>query len=243
VEVVVTHLDQMRDAGGRPRRASGAWLREYLGGLPRDRRPHVLHFCCHGGFGPRPVREGLLLLEQDPPAGRPDQQGPQDKQSASDLAMLFQGLAPDLRLVLFNACSTTDALNVEACRGVAEATVAVGVPAVIAMQFAIPVSTAAQFTGGFYGTFFKQCLKDSSPIDEAVAAARKAILTNTSLRQAHRGIPVFYLNPRAAEPFRFAPRGQGSGEGRGEGRWTRPILAAELLHLPHKAAGVEQQLP
>ena len=202
VEVIITHLDQLPDAQGQPQKASRVALKRYF----RDRpRPHILYVSCHGSYDDT-TREGVLVLEKNPQSG--NEQGQQDKLAARELQNWLTDLAPHLRLVIFNACSTAPTREVAAFKSIAEAAVQAGVPAVIAMQFDIPLDVAQVFTLGFCTQLFKACLKEGRPIDLALARAREEILAYAPLYKPHWGIPVLYRHPSGLEPFQMAPPGQ-----------------------------------
>jgi CHAT domain-containing protein len=203
VDVVITHLDQVTDPQGQAQKASRAALQRYFREHPR---PHIIHFCCHGSYDDRPPHEGVLILEQNPPPDK--QQGRQDPLGAHELRTWLSDLAPDLRLVVFNACSTAPTPQVAALKSIAEAAVQAGVHAVIAMQFDIPLDIARVFALGFYSQLFKACLKEGSPIDLALVRARQDILTLRPTHKPHWGIPVLYRHPSGVEPFQLVPEGQ-----------------------------------
>jgi hypothetical protein len=124
---------------------------------------NVLHFMGHGDFAPD-GGEGRLLFEDD--AGQPD------PIAGSLLAEMLCGNRA-LRLVVLNACATA---RVPRQRGrdpfssAAGALVQAGVPAVVAMQFAISDDAALIFSEALY-----TALADDAPIDVAVAEARMAV--------------------------------------------------------------------
>jgi hypothetical protein len=148
---------------------------------------HVFHFIGHGGFDPG-EKTGTLVLEGA------------DRQASLVSSEHLSTVLCDhetLRLVLLNACegARTDERNPFA--GVAHRLVQQGVPAVVAMQFAITDEAAIAFTETFYET-----VADSYPIDTAVTQGRKAILNVTS--DAEWGTPVLYMRSRDGRLFDVA---------------------------------------
>ncbi len=127
--------------------------------------PSILHFDGHGLFGKRcanprcsqihpgiktihcqkcgqvlPEPQGFLLFES--------QQGGADYISATSLAAL---LPPDICLVVLSACQSGMALaGNSVLNGIAQQLIDARIPAVVAMQYAVEVQAASQFTEQFY---------------------------------------------------------------------------------------------
>jgi hypothetical protein len=141
----------------------------------RQANYHVLHYMGHGEFA---GDSGCLVFE--------DQDGRADKIDADTLS----GLVEDkhLCLLFLNACETAVFSSGETFRGVAEASLRVGVPAVIAMSTAVPDHVASDFADTFYKT-----LVEEHPIEYCITEARKAITTNNSMQWA---IPVLFTNAK-----------------------------------------------
>jgi WD40 repeat protein/tetratricopeptide (TPR) repeat protein len=142
---------------------------------------HVFHFIGHGGYDPG-SDEGTIALASE--HGRTDSVG------ADDLSRLL-GDHHTLRLVVLNACDTGRGSALDVFSSTAAALVRRGVPAVVAMQFAISDVAAIKFAQTFYQNVAKRL-----PIDSSVMRARRA------LRRAKKdtlewGTPVLYL--RAAD--------------------------------------------
>src|SRR5262249_13726537 len=142
---------------------------------------HAFHFVGHGGYD-RDGDEGTIALAND--RGRTDPVG------ADDLSRLL-GDHFTLRLVVLNACDTGRGSALDAFSSTAAALVRRGIPAVVAMQFAISDPAAIRFAHSFY-----QYVAKRLPVDTSVMRARRA------LRLAKKGTlewgtPVLYL--RAAD--------------------------------------------
>jgi WD40 repeat protein len=172
---------------------------------------HVFHFVGHGGYDQR-ADEGMIALATA--QGRTDQVG------ADDLSRLL-GDHHTLRLVVLNACDTGRSSTLDVFSSTAAALMRRGLPAVVAMQFAISDPAAIKFAEIFYQGAAKRL-----PVDISVMRARRA------LRRAKKdtlewGTPVLYL--RAADGRVFA-----SAEAKGPADSSAPAR-----HPPEQA--VSQQ--
>lgn len=121
---------------------------------------HVLHFVGHAAFDAR-SGEGILLLTNDDGRATPV--------SAGQLAGLL-GDHRTLRLAVLNACEGARGSEQDRFSSIAAGLVRRGLPAVLAMQYAISDRAAIEFTTSFYGA-----LAAGLPIDAATSEARKAI--------------------------------------------------------------------
>jgi CHAT domain-containing protein len=139
---------------------------------------HVLHFIGHGAFE---GEDGYLMLED--PDGRAD--------PVSALLLGQMVADSDLRLAVLNACDTSSNGFEGTLGGVAQQLVKGGIPAVVAMQQAIPNKTASAFSREFFGA-----LASGWPVDAAVQEGRRGIMT--VLDRAWSGlvdwaIPTLYM--------------------------------------------------
>lgn len=128
-----------------------------------DVRPHVVHFMGHGRFGDA---GGRLVL------------GPWEIVGSEVFADLLSGLDA-LRLVVLNACDggRFGRPGREPTRGsVAASLVRRGVPAVVAMQFAVSDAAAIAFSAGFY-----RALARGGEVSEAVDEGRRSIVAADEL--------------------------------------------------------------
>jgi formylglycine-generating enzyme required for sulfatase activity len=138
---------------------------------------HVFHFIGHGGFDSQ-REEGFLALC--------DEEGNRFDLRATQLARLIADHSP-LRLVVLNACEGGRSSQDDIFSSSASILLRGGVPAVLAMQYAITDRAAVEFARTFY-----EALADGIPVDTAVAEGRLAI----SLAFADTiewGTPVLYL--------------------------------------------------
>ncbi|WP_199552322.1 CHAT domain-containing protein [Streptomyces sp. N35] len=146
---------------------------------------HILHFIGHGGFDPV-AQEGTLAL-----AG---EEGGTYQLGAENLAMMLHAHR-SLRLVVLNACETGRSAAADPFSSMGGALLRAGVPAVLAMQYAISDRAAVEFGRTFY-----EGLAHRLPVDAAVTEARQAIrlaLPGT----LEWGTPVLFM--RAAEGVLF----------------------------------------
>jgi len=138
---------------------------------------HVFHFIGHGDFDPR-SQDGVLIMEEDDQSGR--------RVSGERLSVLLRDYRQTLRLVILNACEGGRAARDDSFAGTAQRLIQQGIPAVIAMQFAIVDRTAIVFAQQFYSA-----IADGFPVDAAVTEARKEIFLE--VQSPEWGTPVLYM--------------------------------------------------
>ncbi len=140
-------------------------------------RYHVFHYIGHGGFE-EISQDGVVVLEDENRLGQ--------WVSGERLAVLL-GNHPTLRLVILNACEGARTSRDDPFAGTATTLVRTGgVPAVVAMQFAITDEAAIIFARGFYNA-----LSLGWPVDAAVTEARLAIFAAGN--DVEWGTPVLYM--------------------------------------------------
>lgn len=147
-------------------------------GLLNDLRRgvHIWHFIGHGAFNPLSAN-GSLAFENE--------SGDTDLIDAKRLRILLE--ENSVRLAILNACET-GRFSLDPLLGIAPALVRAGIPAVIAMQFNFPDTSAVEFSSMFY-----QALADGFPVDACVSEGRKAVITRLGLNQPDWAIPVLYM--------------------------------------------------
>ncbi|MET8676736.1 CHAT domain-containing protein [Streptomyces sp. NPDC004647] len=188
-------------------------------------KPHVLHFIGHGGFDPRSGEGTLAFTGEATGTSRP--------MSASSFALLLQEHT-SLRLVVLNACGTGRADPRDLFSSVAAALLRKGVPAVVAMQFAISDEAAWQFSRTFY-----ERIAEGSPVHHSVTAARRnmRIAQEESLEW---GIPMVYLRASSGRIFDIAAfPGTGEpvrGAARDPGPEPAPVTSPPAVALPLPAS-------
>jgi hypothetical protein len=146
---------------------------------------HILHFIGHGEFDAA-QQQGIVVFENDQRRARRVNQ---------DLLGVLLRDARNLRVVVLNACQGAQTSVSNPFAGTAPHLVAQGIPAVLAMQFAISDQAALDFSSALY-----QTLADGYPIDAAVNEARRAVYANGNLIEW--GTPVLFM--RAEDGMIFA---------------------------------------
>src|SRR5262245_47395825 len=102
---------------------------------------HMFHFIGHGDFDPQ-SKDGVLIMEEDDRSAR--------RVSGEILSSLLYDYRRTLRLAILNACEGGRAARDDSFAGTAQRLIQQGIPAVIAMQFAIADRTAIVFAQQFY---------------------------------------------------------------------------------------------
>jgi CHAT domain-containing protein len=139
-------------------------------------RPHILHFIGHGTFDVDQGRGALILERKD---------GTSHPVSSRQLGRLLQGT--EVKVIILNACKTASHNENNAFMGLAPALVRAEVPAVIAMQFAMPDDTAARFARQIY-----HFLALGLPLDRAITEARINLYTYDD-ENIFWAIPVLFM--------------------------------------------------
>jgi hypothetical protein len=149
---------------------------------------HVLHFLGHG-------TAGKLVLAKD--GGRsPHPIGDQQ------LARLFLGRR-SLRLIVLNACHSSQAPEGGLFSGVGPALIQKRMPAVIAMQYpSVYQDTASRFSQVLY-----RSLANGLPVDLAVNEARQLLSAGDLLEDRDWSTPVLYLGTRSGHILGFVREG------------------------------------
>jgi hypothetical protein len=151
----------------------------------RDGNYHVLHFIGHGGmFGD----EGVLMLEGEGGAAAPL------------TTTVLDNLLADQRslcLVVLNSCRGARATLTDPFAGVATSLVALGVSAVVAMQFSISDAAAIAFAEELYTALIARRM----PVDAAVAEGRKAVLSDVN--EVEWATPVLFSHSADGLLFDF----------------------------------------
>lgn len=148
---------------------------------------HVFHYIGHGAFDER-EGDGVLLLEDGRGRGMP-----------VTGMKLGQLLADErtLRLAVLNACEGARTDREDPFAGVAASLVSCEIPSVVAMQFEITDEAAILFAAGLYGA-----LARGSPVDAALASARKAIWADYN--DIEWGTPVLFMRVPDGQIFDFS---------------------------------------
>ena len=138
---------------------------------------HVLHFLGHG-------RAGTLALTE---TGGTKASFIADQ----EFAQLVQG-RPSLRLIVLNACYSSQPADGELFAGMGPSLVKMQMPAVVAMQYnTVFVDTAGTFSQAFYSA-----LASGVPVDFAVNEARQLLSAGPLLENRDWSTPVLYMGTR-----------------------------------------------
>ncbi|MBN1876527.1 MAG: SUMF1/EgtB/PvdO family nonheme iron enzyme [Anaerolineae bacterium] len=179
---------------------------------------HIFHFVGHGDYDPA-TEEGLIALA--------DERGRTYCLHATQLGHLLANR--DLRLVVLNACAGAKGSTRDLFSSTAATLVQRGLPAVLAMQYAITDRAAIECARTFY-----EALADGLPVDAAVVEARVAI-NLTVPNSVEWGTPVLYT--RAPDGVLFRMEEVGVKTQRSEGAEERRSEGAE----EQRSRGVEEQ--
>jgi len=151
---------------------------------------HVIHYIGHGGFVERGKDEiGCLFFENEA--------GSSDLVDAEQLGLLL-GDSP-VRLVVLNACETAKTSTYDAFLGVAPTLVNAGIPAVVAMQYPIPDTSAVIFAEEFY-----RSLSINYQVDAALKDARIAMAARIGVNRTDWSIPMLLM--RSPDGVLFRPK-------------------------------------
>ncbi len=142
----------------------------------------VLHYLGHGSYSPR-RQQATLYLQDD--AGH-------TKMVTDDelVAMLARQSEPP-QLVFLSACQSAVRATADAFRGLGPKLVALGVPAVVAMQDFVALETARKLSGIFY-----RRLAEHGEVDTALNEARGTLLT---AGHADAAIPVLFMRLKSGQ--------------------------------------------
>lgn len=147
---------------------------------------HVFHFIGHGFFDDTAGEGSVLLVGED---------GGPELLDASRLGRLLAAHAA-LRLVVLSACHSAATTARDLYAGAAGTLVRRGVPAVIAMQFAVAAGAAREWSRTFY-----EALADGMALEGALTEARIAASMGSGLDWA---APVAYLRAPDGVLFKLA---------------------------------------
>ncbi len=154
---------------------------------------HLLHFLGHGAFNARREQAVLYLQDEDRHARRV-----LDEDFVGMLAR--QGVQP--RLVCLAACQSATRSTADAYLGLGPKLVSAGVPAVVAMQDAVTVKTARQFSAAFY-----QRLVEHGQVDRAMNEARSTLIT---AGRPDAAVPVLFMRLKSGRLWGEEPVGADS---------------------------------
>ena len=183
---------------------------------------HVFHFVGHGGFDPD-AGEGHLALarDDDEGAGGPGVY----RLGAVSLGRLLTDHAP-LRLAVLNACEGARGSGRDVFSGTAATLVRMGLPAVVAMQYAVTDRAAIQFARAFYRALGRRAAagrrRGRRPRQAVSLAAPESLEWATPVLYLRAPDAVLFdvdLAQRPAGPAPVAPAPAGGAPD--SGRWVR----------------------
>lgn len=166
--------------------ASKAALRH---ALDRGDGIDIFHFGGHGLYDIG-TREGALLFEKTDGVTL-------DKYGADELALRLR--RSGVRLVLLGACESSKGSAKNAWSGIAQALTRQRIPAVIGNQFELRDDLAGVLLYEVYNNLFR-----GLAIDQALARARIAIVTEYGLEARDWGVPTLYLHDETGVLFPVA---------------------------------------
>lgn len=140
---------------------------------------HVLHFIGHGGFNTK-RQEAALYFENDDRT--------MQRVIDTDFAGMLDRLAAPPQLVVLAACQSARRSLSAAFTGLGPQLVAIGLPAVVAMQEDVTVLTARHFAA----TFYHQLVKHGT-VDLAMNEARSTLITSGRYDAA---VPMLFMRLR-----------------------------------------------
>jgi len=169
----------------------------------RDGSYHVVHYVGHSDFTDE--GDGVLFLERgDEDDGDTDGAGQRGGEAEGTAVAVGETLLANLladqqvlRLVVLNSCEGARTTLTDPYAGVATTLIALGVPAVVAMQFEISDEAAIVFAEELYTNLIGR----QDPIDAAVSEARKAIYTEVD--EVEWATPVLFVRDPDVDLFCF----------------------------------------
>jgi len=172
---------------------------------------HIIHFDGHGVFARRcpecatmhyphltTCQSCATPLDNVPPLGYlafESSDGDADNVSTEDMENLLLG--SEVRLALLSACQSAVVRGGSLFGGLGPGLIRAGVPAVVAMQFSVPVKAAVSFAQGFY-----TALAQGETVPRAVAQGRRRLFRGKTWF-----IPTLYLRSTDDEGRLFIEKG------------------------------------
>lgn len=188
----------------------GATWRELQRAL-RKNDYHIFHFVGHGGFDTEAGEGVLALCTED---------GGTHLLNATEVGRMLAD-ERTLRLVVLNACLGARGNSTDVFSSTSATLVRRGVPAVVAMQYEISDNAAIEFSRSLY-----EAIADGSPVDGAVAEARKAVSMSTR-HSVEWGTPVLHMRSPNGELFKI--EGLTTSVARASGVYGKMPSRAELV--------------
>lgn len=154
------------------------------------RGQHIFHFIGHGSFRREQVRgpgRAFLFLEDEAGNTKPCR----DEDFVAKLNVLDAAAKP--ALIFLSACESAKQDQEHPFVGLAPRLIQAGIPAVVAMQALVPITTAQQLTRQFYRSLLEHGL-----VDRAMNEARAALFKN---KEQDWAIPVLFSRLTGGQLF------------------------------------------
>ena len=154
---------------------------------------HIVHFIGHGYYDGEETKAFLYFDS--------DSEGEEQVAVGEDeFADVFRDL-PSTKLVVLNACETGTTSPMREMTGLAPRLMQCGIPAVVAMQYAIYDDVAVDFSSAFYRSLLTG--RDRGRIDVAVAEARHQLGTKYGSEYSFVA-PVLFMRAKRGTLFEFS---------------------------------------
>jgi hypothetical protein len=155
-------------------------------------KPHVVHLACHGDYN-REDDQGVIALAS---AGNPNEP---EFINSYRVAMLLR--EPDsVQLVFVNTCYGAYPGKSSAFSGTAQSLHAIGIPEVVALQFALLDTTAHAIVLNFY----KYLFQEGVTVEAAVSKIRQHLFISGYAFRESFGLVLYQANATLAFPTRVA---------------------------------------
>lgn len=151
-----------------------------------QQKPDIVQFVGHGIY--RDNKGYLALIDDDT--------GNTWELDDARFAAMFLGAEDHLGLVSLATCESAKSDSPQGFLGIAPQIVQKGVPAVVAMQYSVRLTTAKTFLKYFY-----KAIAERKPVDWAVQWARKQVSLKYSLANREFATPVLYMRAKDGNIF------------------------------------------
>jgi hypothetical protein len=192
---------------------------------------HVVHYVGHSDYDEM-EGQGYLVFEHET--------DPTRSQIVSGAALGRElGEESTIRLIVLNSCQSGHPSERDWLAGITSNLVARGMPAVVAMQFAITDGSAKAFSEEFY-----RAISEFLPIDTAVSEGRRAIANRR--HNAEWATPVLYMRSDDGTLFEQKPASENTTQPpdplpdhtRVQSRTVNPILGVLVALVVLVVAGI-----
>ena len=151
-----------------------------------EQKPDIIQFVGHGIY--QGGKGYLALVDEDT--------GATWTIDDERFANLFMGFVDHLGLIVMATCESAQSDDPQSFLGIAPQLVRRGIPAVVAMQYAVYIKSAKVFLEDFY-----TAVAARKPMDWAVQSARNAISVEFGLDSREFATPVLYMRAKDGEIF------------------------------------------